>query len=666
MNKQTIQLLLKNIAYHVRVDVVRATTQARSGHVSSCFSATEIGVVLFFYAMRFDRTNPHAPTNDHCIFSKGHAAPLLYALWKQAGVLTDAQLMTLRQAGSMLEGHPSTKFDPIEVATGSLGCGLSVGLGMRLAARIDGIKNTIFVLLGDSECSEGSVWEALQLADYYHVNGLVAIVDINQLGQRGTTMLDDHVTTYEKRFASFGWHTIIIDGHAINQLMDACDQAAAVHNKPVVILARTVKGKGISSIEHKNGFHGVAFKPQELDAVLDELQVNNHDFISDERNAQAKKYIHDRLSSMEQSKSGHVEWRDSAVSRHECSVASQYKCCAFTRGACEPQHVEWRDSAVPRHQNSYEYTQPTATRKAYGDALCTLKKTTPDLMVFDAEVGNSTYALTYAQKYPESFVESFIAEQNMIGMAMGTAAQGKIPFASTFGAFMTRAFDQIRMAGIGKTPVRLVGSHCGVSIGQDGPSQMALEDIAMISTIPDSVILYPSDAVSTHALVQLMASHHASLSYLRLTREDTPLLYTHDHTFKIGGCQVLAQPENAQVLIIAAGITVHEALKAAQELKTKDISVAIIDLYCVKPLDSETIIAVAMQCRLKIITVEDHYLFGGIGQMITSAVAPHEITVTTMAVTHIPDSATPEQQRAHAKINAQTIVETVMNLSLKT
>ena len=630
MNRQTIQTILKTIAFHVRVDVVRATTQASSGHVSSCFSATEIGVILFFYAMKYDRNDPRNRYNDHCIFSKGHAAPLLYTLWKYAGVLSDEQLMTLRQHNSLLEGHPSTRFDRVEVATGSLGCGLSMGLGMRIAAHVDAIENKVFVLLGDSECSEGSVWEAMQLADHYKVGGLVAVVDCNRLGQRGTTMVDDQISTFAKRWAAFGWHTIIVDGHAIDQLMDACDQARSLIQKPVVILAHTVKGKGSARIENKNGFHGIAFKKEELAAVVAELRAGLQELVSDE---QISAYI-------------------ARVSRYN-ELRSPLGSPDVAFG------VVWDMPGGGPCTSNLSYTQPTATRKAYGDALVALKQECPALMVFDAEVSNSTFACTYAQKYPKTFVESFIAEQNMVGMAIGASAQSKIPFVSTFGAFMTRAFDQIRMAGIGRAPIRLVGSHCGVSVGHDGPSQMALEDIAMIATVPNAIIFYPCDAVSTGALVQLMAGYDKTISYLRLTREATPVIYDQKSVFKIGGCHVLSQPKDACALVIAAGITVHEALKAAQMLKDKNRVIAIIDLYCIKPLDSETIIAVAKKSGSKIVTVEDHYLYGGIGQMVNAAVASQGIGVTSLAVTQIPCSGTPEQLRADACIDAQSIVAAV-------
>ncbi len=631
MKRESIELLLKTISYRVRVDVVRATTQAGSGHVTSCFSATEIGVVLFLYAMHFDRNNPHNLFQDHCIFSKGHAAPLLYALWKQVGAITEEKLMTLRQQGSIFEGHPSTRFDRIEVATGSLGCGLSMGLGMRLAAHSDGIENKIFVLLGDSECAEGSVWEALQLADYYKVNGLVAVVDFNRLGQRGSTLFDNSAIL-EKRLAAFGWYVITVDGHAIDQLMNACDQARSMVDRPVAIIAHTVKGKGVAHVENKNGFHGVAFKTEELQSVLDELCEGQQERVSDE---QVQKYIENHFKNMEIS-----------------SVSSVKKVLKSKK------NFELYTSPI-------DYTEPMATRKAYGDALVALQNNFSELMVFDAEVGNSTYAGMYAQKYPDTFVESFVAEQNMVGMAIGATAQGKICFISTFGAFMTRAFDQIRMAGIGQSALRLVGSHCGVSIGQDGPSQMALEDIAMIAAVPHSVIFYPSDAVSTSALVSLMAGHDTALSYLRLTREITPLLHTKKDSFKVGGCHVLAAPDGACALVIAAGITVHEALKAAQLLKIKQISIAIIDLYCVKPLDVETIVAVAKKSGSIIITVEDHYLFGGIGHMVQAAVASHDIHVISLAVTQVPCSGTPDQLRAMAGIDAHAIVETVVCLNQK-
>ncbi len=620
MNKKNKELIkeLQWRAYQARVDVIRATTKAGSGHVSSCMSATEIGVALFFYGMRFDVLNLRDYGNDRCIFSKGHAAPLLYALWKQKGLLSDEQLMTLRQYMSPLEGHPNTKWDGVDVPTGSLGCGLSMGLGMRLASRMDGRNNSVYVLLGDSECTEGSVWEAVQLAAYYNVEGLVAVIDVNGLGQRGKTIFETDVHSFEKRFNAFGWHTITVDGHSFQELLDALDESKKIVNQPVMIIAKTIKGKGIPQFENKNGFHGVALKPAEIEHVLCHLKEQNEKAGIEEDSALKKLCENQVLHNRKEKKS------------FVCEKKVPMKC---------------------------GYTEPTAPRRAYGDALESLKKRGDDLMVFDAEVGNSTYAQTFAQLFPACFIESFIAEQNMVGMAIGAASQGKQVFVSTFGAFLTRAFDFIRMAGIGAVPIRLVGTHCGVSVGQDGPSQMALEDIAMIATVPESVILYPSDAVSAFALVQLIAQYEKTVSYIRLTREVLPLIYDQKAIFEIGKCSVLIEHASAQAVIVAAGITVHEALKAAKIVAQKGILVSVIDLYSVKPFDVETVRKVAEKSNNMIITVEDHYVNGGMGHMVAAAFSQSSIQVKIVAVTQVPCSGTPEQLRAMAGIDADALVK---------
>lgn len=609
--------LLKNKAHQLRVDSVRATTAAGSGHPTSCLSSADLVAALFFGVMRFNPHNPKQPNNDRFILSKGHAAPLLYAAWKHAGVISDGQLLTLRQIDSVLEGHPTYRFYYAEAATGSLGCGLSIGLGMQLAARLDKKHFYTYVLLGDSECAEGSVWEAAELASYYKINRLIALVDINRLGQTGATIDGYTIEKYEKKFSAFGWNTISIDGHDMDAIVRALNQARESTGKPTVILAKTIKGYGVSWAEDKEGFHGRAFKEDELENVLADLEKKVGDA---------------------------VNYDGEPWTPNPPEVDATYIMCT--------------DFTLPIPHLSGKIS----TRKAYGQALTLAGSVCENVVCLDAEVNNSTYAELFKDQHPFRFIQCFVAEQNMVGMGIGFANRKKIPFISTFGAFFTRAFDQIRMAALSKAPLRLVGSHAGVSVGQDGPSQMGLEDISMMRTVRDSVIFYPSDAVSTYRLVQEMANHHESISYLRTTRKETDILYSPTEEFKIGECKVLKNNEQASALVVAAGITVHEALKAEQMLKKEGISISIIDLYCIKPLDKETLLKVARNSDNKIITVEDHYLEGGLGEAVVVSLSNEGITFAHLAVTEIPRSGKPEELLQWAGIDAEAILKTVKNL----
>lgn len=613
MNKK----LLQNKAYLLRRDSIRATTQAGSGHPTSCLSAADIVSVLFFEIMNYNPDQPKQVNNDRFILSKGHAAPLLYAAWKQAGVVSDKQLMTLRQFDSVLEGHPTFRFLQAEVATGSLGCGLSIGLGMALAGQLDQKQYYTYVLLGDSECAEGAVWEAVELAAYYKAHKLIATIDINRLGQRGETLFGHKVEMYKKKFEAFGWNTIEADGHDVTDLFNAYQEAQKSTEKPTVILAKTYKGYGIKSVQNKEGFHGKVFKPEVLDEVLEELKT------------------------------------------------TFYKAAHYSEEEWEAQLPEYDDHSITCFDFVIpvpDFQEEQSTRKSYGQALASLGSLCESIVALDAEVKNSTFSELFEKEHPQRFIECFIAEQNMVGMGVGLSARKKIPFISTFGAFFTRAFDQIRMAAIGRNPLRLVGSHCGVSIGQDGPSQMALEDIAMMSTVPDSIILYPCDALSTFKCVELMANYCEGVSYLRTTREDTKNVHSQKESFEIGGCTILKKNDNAEVLIVAAGITVHEALKAAELLEKQNILVSVIDAYSIKPLDFETIYNVAIQSNNKVITVEDHYMQGGLGQAVNSVLINKKIEVINLAVTEIPRSGSPEELRAWAGIDAESIVEAVKKI----
>lgn len=606
--------LLNNKSYQLRVDSLRATTQAGSGHPSSCLSAADIVSSLFFGIMRYNPENPKQPNNDRFILSKGHAAPLLYAAWKQVGVIGDEQLMTLRDIHSVLEGHPTARFYYADAATGSLGCGLSIGLGIALAGALEQRDFYTYVLLGDSECAEGAVWEAANLAAYYKAHKLIALIDFNTLGQTGKTIEDTHTEIMAQKFEAFGWNSLIVDGHDTEEIIKALEQAQKSHENPTVIIARTIKGYGISAMEDKENFHGKVLSQEQLPEALKELQTRFND-------------------------------------------AATYTGTPWAVNLPDPDatHVMCTDFEIPTPQ----LPEKISTREAYGKALTVAGSVCRTIVALDAEVNNSTYSYLFKEKFKNRFFQCFIAEQNMIGMATGFASRTKVPFVSTFSAFYSRAFDQIRMAAIGNVALRLVGSHCGVSIGQDGPSQMGLEDIALMRTIPNSIIFYPCDGTSTYKLVQEMANYEEGISYLRTTREETKTIYSPTETFSIGGCKILKKHTNASALIIAAGITVHEALEAARILESEGILINVIDLYSVKPLDSATIITLANLSNNIIITVEDHYLEGGIGQAVAAAVINENSILYQLAVKELARSGSAAQLRAWAKIDAQAIIQAV-------
>lgn len=602
---------LKSYAYQLRVWSLKATTAAGSGHPTSALSAADIVAGLFFHAMKYDPVHFDSPSNDRFILSKGHAAPVLYAAWKEVGVISSDEMMTLRQFTSVLEGHPTPRFSYNEAATGSLGCGLSVGLGMALSSRIRGIPFFTYVLLGDSEMTEGSVWEAIELAAHYKVNNLVAIVDLNGLGQTTETLDDRHVERHAQRWASFGWNTITINGHSMNEIVEALDQAR-LSDGPTVIIAKTIKGYGLDGIEGKNGYHGKAFSQEQLPGLLASLEKR----FKDEAQIQ---YSILPLKSYQRGQ--------------QAPIALDVPPAPYTKGALR------------------------ATRKAFGDALAQIGLLEERIISLDAEVKNSTFAETFEHKFPQRFIQCFVAEQNMIGMAIGLYARGYIPVCSTFASFLTRAHDQIRMAAIDRAALRLIGSHAGVSIGEDGPSQMGLEDIALMRSLPESVVLYPSDAVSTYALVQRMVEYQTGISYLRLTRMDTPVIYEATHPFRIGGCSVLKESDEDQLCIIAAGVTVFEALKAYEELRKRNIAVCVIDLYSIKPLDRDTILKKALEGHKRIITVEDHFLEGGLGEAVCYALRNEGITIEVLAVRSISRSGKPDELLAFHGIDHTAIVQ---------
>ncbi|MGB9892337.1 transketolase [Thermodesulfovibrio yellowstonii] len=603
---------LTEIAKLLRYYILKSTTQAGSGHPTTCLSSVELMASLLFGGFfHFDADNPDAPNNDRLIFSKGHAAPLLYSLWTVAGKLTEEELLTLRKFGSPLEGHPVRAFPYSEAATGSLGQGLSIGVGMAINGKyIDRLPYRVFVLLGDSEMAEGSVWEAIQLAAYYQLDNLIGIIDVNRLGQRGETMYGHDLDAYAKRISAFGWKTICIDGHEFNEIFKAYEEALK-SDAPTMIIAKTIKGKGVSFLEDKEGRHGVALTEAEFKEAIKEL--------------------------------GEVKKVTALIKKPEELNPN-------------PKPIE-----IKEFSKRYSFGEMVATRRAYGEALVKIFPEFPDIVVLDAEVSNSTYAEIFKTYYPERFFECFVAEQNMVGMAVGLALRGKIPFVSTFAAFLARAFDHIRMAQYSEANIKFVGSHAGVSIGQDGPSQMGLEDIAMMRSILNSVVLYPSDAVSTEKLVREAAKHNG-IVYIRTTRSATPVIYSYDEEFPIGGSKVLKASDKDLFTVVGAGITLHEALKTYEELKNKGIYIRVIDLYSVKPLDTKTLKKALSETKA-IITVEDHYPAGGIGEAVKAEIGSDR--VYSLACRKTPKSGTPEELLDYEEISAKAIVSKVLELTNK-
>jgi transketolase len=606
-----------NLAQQLRVDSIRSTTAAGSGHPTSSMSAADLMAVLMMNHLRYDFEHPDNPNNDRLIFSKGHASPLLYSMYKAAGAISDEELMTLRRFRSRLEGHPTPALPWVDVATGSLGQGLPIGVGIALAGKyLDKLPYRIWVLLGDSETAEGSVWEAIDHASHYKLDNLIAILDCNRLGQRGETELGWNTEAYAERAKAFGWRTIIINGHDYDQIQNAYTQAEQFVGKgaPTIIIARTVKGKGVSFLENVDGWHGKALNSEQQEKALLELNPVR-----------------------------------SQVFPVQKPVAA------------EPAPLP---AKKPLELPRYNLKDSVATRKAYGDALTALGAADPEVVALDGEVSNSTFAEEFAKAYPDRFFEQYIAEQQLVAAAVGMSVRQKIPFASTFAAFFTRAYDFIRMAAISRANIRLVGSHAGVSIGEDGPSQMALEDLAMMRAVFGSTVLYPSDANQAAQLTAEMAAH-GGVVYMRTTREKTPVIYRPDEKFSVGGSYVLRQSPKDQATIVAAGITVHEALKAYEQLLSENILVRVIDAYSVKPIDEETLLAAAQEAGNKIITVEDHWPEGGLGEAVlevfteTDSPLPH---VVKLAVQSMPGSGTPAELLEDAGISAHHIVQAVKAL----
>jgi len=628
---------IKELCKLVRHHIVTSTTRAGSGHPSSSLSAVELMTTLFFGGFfKQDISKPHDLNNDRFILSKGHASPLLYSLYRVAGALTDDDLNRLRNHSSRLEGHPTPLFPYNDVETGSLGQGLSIGLGMALGlklkmsqGKLKSVETSsdqfqpvstkqipkVFVLMGDSEFSEGQIYEALQLASHYKTNNLIGILDVNRLGQRGETMLGWNLNTYARRIDSFGWKTVIVeDGHDIEQIQKAFEHIS--EDRPTMIIAKTIKGKGVSFLENKEGQHGKPVPKEKLEEALKEI--------------------------------GEVE----------AALMGKIVAPVHTNPGADLNSPDGGDK-MPRSTRSALHDL-VATRQAYGDALVELGRQDENVIVLDAEMSNSTYAETFKRVFPDRFFEMFIAEQNMVSVALGLSKIGFKPYVSTFGSFLSRAFDQIRMSQYSYANISFCGSHVGVSIGEDGSSQMGLEDISMFRSILNSIILYPSDATS--AIQQLKLLHkEMGIKYLRTTRAELPVIYTAEEVrnMKIGGSKIIHQSSQDKAVVFTAGITLHEALKAREHLINEGISITVVDLYSIKPIDEETIKKFS---HLPIVVVEDHYPTGGIGEAVISALASSKLQALRynhLCVRNIPHSGSPEENLRYAELDASAIVKAV-------
>jgi transketolase len=606
---ESLQIMANRLRRHSLV----STTEAGSGHPTSCLSCAELMSVLFFHYLRFDVKNPHLPANDRFVLSKGHAAPILWAAWAEAGAFPVEHLGTLRRFDSDLEGHPTPRNPLVDAATGSLGQGLSIAAGMAHAFRLDRIPGRVFTLLGDGESAEGSVWEAAALASRYRLDNLVAIIDVNRLGQSQETMYGHDLEGYVNRFTAFGWHARAVDGHDVEAIIAALDEALATSGRPSVLVARTIKGKGVSFLEDRLGYHGRPVSRDELGKALEEI---------------GDPPLPEPLGlALPASRSG---TRPAPVSQ------------AAGEGMPDPE---------------YGPNDRLATRMAFGNALRKLGHIEPRIVALDAEVMNSTHSEEFLKDFPERFIECYIAEQNMLGVATGLGVMGKIPFASTFACFLTRAYDFIRMAAISNANLKLCGSHAGVSIGEDGPSQMGLEDIAMMRAVAGSTVLYPSDAVATERLVAV-AARTPGIVYLRTTRASTPILYSNSERFVAGGSKTVRSSADDRATVVAAGITLHEALKAHAELAREGVAVRVIDLYSVKPLDRDTLLRAARETGA-VVTVEDHYPEGGLGEAVARALLGTPCRVRQLAVNALPRSGKPGELLDAYGISARRIIEAV-------
>jgi transketolase len=603
----------QSLAAQLRVDSIRCTTEAGSGHPTSCLSAADLMAVLLAKYLRYDWASPRHPNNDRLIFSKGHACPLLYAMFKATGVITDGELLSLRKFGSRLQGHPNPRVLPyVDVATGSLGQGLPIGVGMALNGKyLDRLPYRTWVLLGDSEMAEGSNWEAFDKASYYKLSELIGILDMNRLGQRGETDLGWDSAAYAARARAFGWHAIELDGHDLGAIDRAYSEALASKDRPTFLIARTEKGRGVAFVDNKEHWHGKVFNPEQAKAAIAEL------------------------------------------GGERCLIVQTSK----------PEAVEpaVTPAARPLTLPVYQLGVKEATRKAYGEALVAVGASRTDVVALDSEVSNSTFTEEFKNAFPDRYFEMFIAEQQLVTAAVGLGVMGKRVVASTFAAFFSRAYDQIRMAAVSNATIHLVGSHCGVSIGQDGPSQMGLEDVAMMRCVRGSTILYPCDPNQTAQLVNEMVDL-PGISYLRTTREKTPVIYAPGERFPVGASRLVRHSDRDQAAVIAAGITVHEALKAYDALKSEGITIRVIDAYSVKPIDRETLHRAARDTGGKLVVIEDHWFEGGLGDAVLDAFADIRVDglrVTKLAVRDMPGSGTPAELMAAACIDAGHLIQAV-------
>jgi transketolase len=600
---------IKGIANQLRIHSITATTAAGSGHPTSCCSAADVVAALFFGHMRYDPKNPRYHNNDRFILSKGHAAPLLYAAWAETGLFPTEHLNTLRQFTSDLEGHPTPRLPFVDMATGSLGQGLSVGVGMALCAKLDKLDYRTYVLMGDGECAEGSVWEAASLAGIFQLNNLVAVVDVNRLGQSQPTAFGHDLNVYKRRFEAFGWRTEEIDGHDLDEILEVL-AAVGLGTQPLVILAKTLKGGGVSFLQDKEGWHGKPLSKDEAQRAIAELQP------------------------IARSGLGHPIPPPSQLPAPNLQAPASYPATSYKLG----DHI--------------------ATREAYGNALARIGEVDPRVVAMDGDTKNSTYAEKFHKKFPDRFTECFIAEQNLVGVACGFSTRGKVPFASTFACFFSRACDQIRVAGISAANLKLAGSHVGASIGEDGPTQMALEDLAVMRAVHGSTVLYPSDAVCAEKLVEQMAGHKG-ICFLRTSRPKTPVIYTNEESFPIGGAKILRQGDQDKLTVVAAGVTLFEALKAADALKSQGIGITVIDAYSVKPLGAEIIRGAAQKTNNLVVTVEDHYPEGGLGDAVAGELSGAGVKVHKLAVSQLPRSGKAEELMAHYGIDATAITRKV-------
>jgi transketolase len=589
-----------------------STTAAGSGHPTSCMSAAQLVAGVFFHAMKFDPKNANSNNDDRFVLSKGHAAPLLYSALAEAGVFPVSRVMTLRELNSELEGHPTPLIHGVDAATGSLGQGLSVAAGLAIGARMDKSDTRVYVLTGDGELAEGQIWEAAAFAAFYKLDNLTVICDINRLGQSDPTMYQHDMERYRLKFESEGFATQVINGHDVPAVLAALDKAKATKGKPQAILAETIKGHGFSEVADKMGWHGKPFSKEQLAAAIKELG------------------------------GGPTVPPDPGISYQRTNL---------------PKPPDFPPAPAP----DYKADAKVATREAYGDALKRLGTVNKAVVGISGDVKNSTFSEVFQNAYPDHFIQGYIAEQNLVSVAVGLQARGKVPFADTFACFLSRAYDNVRMAAISRANINLCGSHCGVSIGEDGPSQMALEDIAMFRAINDSVVFYPADAVSTERLVESMA-RRPGINYLRTSRPKFPILYKTDEKFPYPGFKVLVKSDQDKVTVIGAGVTLHEALKAAKELSAAGIAIRVIDLYCVKPIDGKALAAEVGATGNKLITVEDHWPEGGLGEASITAmnvVGKPPAKFTMLAVTGMPHSGKPEELVDKFGISARHIVEAV-------